>query len=567
MDRRTTLRKFIGAEAKKSNVNKYQEDALPVSGGLTPYSGTWDYATAAHLLRRAMFGPTHEQITKAVSEGLQATLAQLLVPMTQGKLPAPPVVYYDTPVDPNVAKGSSWVTTPLNQQIQGNVNFKEASLYAWLMEQMFNEGVSLVEKMTLFWHNHFVVSNIYDPRMNYDYITLLRLNSLGNFKELASQITIDKSMLIYLNGNTNNKNAPNENYARELMELFTLGKGALAGPGDYTTFTEQDVAALAKALTGWFVYTNRMDPTVYPEARFNANSHDTSTKQLSHRFNNEVIVTTGSGADRGKTEYQAVVDIIFKKREAATFICRKLYRYFIYYKVDASIENEIVEGLGDILIANNFEISSVLEVLLGSSHFYSEEALGCMIRPPYEFVFNTLKTMKFSPATALSDKYNTFLTFYRDTMGMQQVYFDVPSVAGWTPYYQEPAYHEIWVNSVTFPLRVGFTSGFANKTVRIRNVQGLVGLDLIKYVSGFSDPGNANQLIDDIVTHLLPQPIYANQKAFLKSRLLGPNTDTQWTTAWNNYVSNPNNQNKTNVETRLKPLFVSLLSMPEYYLS
>lgn len=557
MDRRTTLRKFLGVDAAASTGTILQEDALPISGGLSPYTGSWGYASASHLLRRAMFGPSHEQILQAVSDGLLVTLSKLLAPTPQ---PKAPVVYTDAPDDPDINKGDIWVRAKLNPQVQGNVQMKENSLHAWLMELMFNESVSLTEKMTLFWHNHFVVSEIFDPRMRYDYIVLLRENCLGNFKSLTKQITIDKAMLVYLNGNTNNKNAPNENYARELMELFTLGKGELAGPGDYTTFTENDVAALAKALTGWYI--DNRDQNIYPTVQFRPNQHDTSNKQLSHRFNNAVI--TNSGA----TEYQNVVDIIFKKREAATFICRKLYRYFIYYKVNASIENEIVEGLADILIANNFEIAPVLETLLGSSHFFSEEALGCMIRPPYEFVFNTLKTMKYLPPTALEERYNAFLYFYRGTMGMQQVYFDLPSVAGWTPYYQEPSYHEIWVNSVTLPLRVTFTSGFANKAVRIRNVQGMAGLDLINYVSSFSTPENATKLIDDVIAHLLPQPIYTNQKDFLKSKLLGPNTEAQWTAAWNNYKNNPNNaQAKTNVETRLKPLFVSLLSMPEYYLS
>ncbi len=554
MNRRTTLRKFLGADLAASTGTILQDDALPIAGGLTPYSGTWNYATAAHLLRRAMFGPTHEQILQAVSDGLQLTLSKLLTP---SPTPADPVVYYDSPVDPNVSKGSSWVKTPLNPQIQGNVNSKENSMYAWLMEQMFTEGVSLTEKMTLFWHNHFVVSNIFDPRMNYDYITLLRANALGNFKTLTKAITIDKAMLLYLNGAQNTKGNPNENYAREVMELFTLGKGALAGPGDYTTYTEQDVAALAKAFTGWTV-DNR---GVYPLAAFVQKNHDTSTKQLSARFNNQSI----SNADGN--EYSNVIDIIFQKREAATFVCRKLYRYFIYYKVNSSIENEIVEGLADVLIANNFNISSVLNTLLGSSHFYSEEALGCMIRPPYEFVFNTLKAMKYIPPTDLTEKYNAYLYLYRGTMGMQQVYFDLPSVAGWTPYYQMPSYHEIWVNSVTLPLRTAFTTSFANRSVKIRNVAGLAGLELAIYVSGFSNPEIASKLIDDVVAHLLPQPIYQNQKDYLKAKLLGPNTEAQWTSAWNNYKNNPTTQTKAVVETRLKPLFVSLLSMPEYYLS
>lgn len=102
--------------------------------------------------------------------------------------------------------------------------------------------------MTLFWHNHFVTAETNDPRLEYKYITTIRKNSLGNFKTLTKEITIDPAMLLYLNGNQNTSRAPNENYARELLELFTLGKGELAGPGDYTTFTEVDVAAIAKVL-------------------------------------------------------------------------------------------------------------------------------------------------------------------------------------------------------------------------------------------------------------------------------------------------------------------------------
>ncbi len=557
MNRRATLKKFLGVEEAATTGLHLQEDALPVAGGLSPFSGTWDYAAAAHLLRRAMFGPTHQQILQAVSDGLSLTLSKLT---TKSADPAPPVVYSDTPDDPDLIKGETWIRSKLNPQVQGNVQAKQNSLYAWLMEQMFTEAVSLTEKMTLFWHNHFVVSEIYDPRYNYDYIKLLRDNCLGNFKSLTSEITVDKAMLMYLNGAQSNKNAPNENYARELMELFTLGKGPLAGPGDYTTFTEQDVEAIAKALTGWTI--NGRDASIYPVIEYKTNLHDRTVKQFSHRFNNATI------SNKEETEYLAVINLIFQKREAATFVCRKLYRYFIYYKVNQDIETEIVNGLADIMIANNFEIKPVIEALLGSSHFYSEEALGCMIRPPYEFIFNTLKTMKLNVPSEVEAKYNVYLNIYRGTMGMQQVYFDIPSVAGWTPYYQVPSYHEIWVNSVTLPIRVGFTSSYANKTVRVRNITGLFGLDLPQYVIGFNNPGNANELINDLVTHLLPKPIFDNQKAFLKSKLLGNNSEAQWMTMWNNYKNNPGNDTaRATVEARLKPLFVSLLSMPEYYLS
>ncbi|MBK6352739.1 MAG: DUF1800 domain-containing protein [Saprospiraceae bacterium] len=535
--------------------------ALPVNGGLTPYQGSWNYATAAHLLRRAMFGPTHEQIKGAVSDGLQKTLDKLA---TDQALPSPPVLYTDQIADPEIPKGQTWVTGKLNPQVQGLVQIKESSLYSWLMQLMFNEGVSLTEKMTLFWHNHFVVSEIFDPRYNYDYITTLRSNCMGNFKSLTEKITIDKSMLVYLNGNQNTNLAPNENFAREVMELFTLGKGALAGPGDYTTFTEQDVLAVAKALTGWTIAADRRNESFYPYSRFDTRLHDKSTKQLSARFNNQQITNAE------ENEYKSVINLIFKKREAATFICRKLYNYFVYYKVDQTIESQVIDEMADLLVANNFEIKPVVKALLGSEHFYSDEALGCMIRPPYEFIFNTLKAMKFKPSADLEINYSLFLAIYRNNMGLQQVYFDIPSVAGWSPYYQEPGYHEIWINSVTYPLRVGFTNQAANKQMRIRGGSGSTtfGLDLVEYVSSLTNPTDISLLLSEIVAHLLPQNIYQNQIDFLKKAFLGNLTEAQWATMWNSYKANPNNaQARTAVDNRLKPLFSTLLSMPEYFLS
>lgn len=557
MNRRATLKKFLGVDQAAAAGRTLQEEALPVAGGLSPYSGPWNYSNAAHLLRRTMFGPTHDQIEQAVKDGLGKTLDLLLSP---SNMPKEPVIYADSPVDPEIPKGESWVKGKLYGGVQGLVQSKQNSLNAWLMEQLFNEGVSITEKMTLFWHNHFVISEIYDPRYNYDYITLLRSNALGNFKQLTKDICIDKGMLLYLNGAQNTNRAPNENFARELMELFTLGKGELAGPGDYTTFTEQDVLALAKALTGWIVRTDR-DEAFYPYPVFISNRHDDNSKQLSHRFGNAII--SNAGAD----EYKNVVDIIFLKREAATFICKKLYRYFVYYKVSQDIETEIVEGLADILIANSFEIKPVLRALFESDHFYTDEAYGCLIRMPYEFIFNTLKTMKIKVPTTVTDKYNFFLDFYRSTTGMQQVYFDIPSVAGWSPYYQVPAYHEIWVNSVTLPIRYNFTTSLANRTRRIRTLRDAAGVELVDYVDTLPNPSDANQLIQAIVAHLLPKPIEATQISFLKTRLLGPNSEAQWTAMWNAYKNNPTDQTKKAVEDRLKPLFVSLLSMPEYYLS
>ncbi|MBK9376819.1 MAG: hypothetical protein IPM86_00320 [Saprospiraceae bacterium] len=147
------------------------------------------------------------------------------------------------------------------------------------------------------------------------------------------------------------------------------------------------------------------------------------------------------------------------------------------------------------------------------------------------------------------------------------MYFDVPSVAGWTPYYQEPGFHEIWINSVTLPARVTWTSGLITK-LRIRNVTGLFGLDLVAYVGTLPDPTNAKNLIADIVAHLLPRPIYSNQSDYLLKVLLGNISEARWTTDYNNFKANPTNtQARATIENKLKILFFALLAMPEYQLS
>ncbi len=574
MDRRQLLRNITLGSSQVLE----SKPAIPVGGGLNPYTGPWTYATAAHLLRRAMFGPTHAQIKQAVTDGFAKTMDKL---MAKSAVPNPPVYYTDTPVDPQMPNqlGKEWHNTRFTPSVQGLNNLRDNSLYGWILQNMMNEGVSITEKMMLFWHNHFVVSDIYLANISYSYLESIRKNVIGDFKQMAKDITVDGAMLIYLNGNANTRLAPNENYARELLELFTLGKGELAGPGDYTTYTEHDILEIAKVLTGWVTPQNAQTDannvvSVLPDVKFNVNPrrptqpadfHDTSTKTLSNRFNFATI------KNNNENEYKDLIEIIFKKREAASFICRKLYRYFVYYKVDSNIENEIVESMADILISNNFKIESVLRALLTSEHFYSIEAYGALIKNPYDWFFSIAKGMKMQVPADIKISYPLMLTVYRSLTSQNQAYFDLPSVAGWPAYYQEPAFHEIWINSITYPLRYGLGQNLINKRFGFRlNGQGqlIYGAEVTDYAAGFDDPGNATKLVEDIVSHLLPQPILQSQLDYLKSRLLGPMTETQWTTAWTNYIKDPSNtQAKTAVENRLRPFLVALTTMPEFHLS
>lgn len=195
---------------------------------LDTYSGNWTAAEANHLLRRASFGCSQDTLTEALDLGLTGTISKLFEAQP---MPEPPLKYEldgterDEVYDPEVNYGETWVNAapypilPTQQATNKAIRARNRSLYAWTFIQMQESGISIREKLTLFWHNHFVSVNT-NPHREFYYINTLRENALGNFKELTKKITVDPNMLVYLSGNQNTNSAPNENYARELLELL-----------------------------------------------------------------------------------------------------------------------------------------------------------------------------------------------------------------------------------------------------------------------------------------------------------------------------------------------------------
>lgn len=199
---------------------------------MTPYTGPWTKTEAAHLLRRTVFGASNQQILDVVSNGMQNTVSSIL------QIPAinPPLAYL--PEETIVAPGSTWVNSVYpsdNEAKQACDVARRKSLSVWINQNMNVGSTNIAEKMVLFWQNHFGVIHASDSRTMYKYLMLLRQNALGNFKQLIKDVTIEPSMLLFLNGSSNTVNSPNENYARELLELFSIGKGPQIATGDYST--------------------------------------------------------------------------------------------------------------------------------------------------------------------------------------------------------------------------------------------------------------------------------------------------------------------------------------------
>jgi uncharacterized protein (DUF1800 family) len=551
MDRRSVLTAMLG---RKKTTGKANNAPASVLSSLTPYSGTWDFAAAKHLLGRTMYGPTYAEIQQAVEDGLAATIAQLFAPQ---QMPAPPI-YYDFNNDPNVPLGETWVDTPPPvPPVMGLNGARRRSLNAWTFGLMLNGGVSIREKMVLFWHNHFVTSQINRTQYVYKYISTIRENALGNFKTLTEAITVDPAMLVYLNGNQNTRNAPNENYARELLELFTIGKGPAAGPGDYTTYTEQDIAEIARALTGW-VNGAIGNPSAVVGS-FIPQRHDNTAKQLSHRFNNVVIQNAGD------QEYKNVIDIIFQQDEVARFISRRLHVWFVGANIDATVEAEVIEPMAALIRNNDYDIQPALEALLSSEYFFEESRRGCMVNHPIDHLFKILRPLKLElPAGGILAQYRAWINLARQIADQEMVLFDIPSVAGWKAFYQAPQYYDSWINSVSMPLREKvvkqFVAGFSigNQTFE---------LDLLGLLTDLEEPSDPHSLINDLAETLFAFPIADNQLDFLTDYLIQGGPYYTWSYEYLEYLEDPDDENKRLVVVnKLKALVEAMLKMPEFYL-
>ena len=555
MDRRD----FLTAKRETTPVKTITEkETARTYSGLNPYTGPWTANEVAHLLKRTMFGATPDDINYFLGMNMNQAVDQLLtVPVTP---PAPPVKNYNNnniPVtDPDYAipMGSTWVTINTTDADGHRV----ASFKAWWMGLILNQERNIREKMTMFWHNHFSTetNDVERAIWVYNNNVLCRQYALGNFKQFVRAMTLDVAMLRYLNGYLNVSSAPDENYARELQELFTLGKE------NNPNYTEDDVKTAARVLTGWKINGNTN--TYF----FNSNQHDITNKQFSSFYNNYLLIGR-TGATAGDLELNDLVNMIFgKSAEVSRFIVKKLYRYFVYYKIDAATETNVINPLAQILRNNNWEIKSVLDTLFKSEHFFDVLNQGCFIKTPVDLVAGACReyAVVFPDAADYVNAYNMWNFIQSFAALLQQNIGDPPDVAGWKAFYQEPQFHEIWINTDTYPRRnlftdVMVTSGYS------RNGKNIV-IDPVAFAGKLSNPGDPNILINDALKILYRIDLSSTTKANLKKQILLSNQDQDyyWSNAWFAYVANPIPANYQVVYTRLRDLFKYFMDLAEYQL-
>lgn len=527
-----------------------------VSLSMTPYTGPWTKAEAAHLLRRTTFGPTNQQMLDAETNGMNATVTSLL------QLPAAtqPLAYL--PEETIVPFGSTWVnavypTDPTAAQTVETARI--LSLAGWLMQRINTEQITIAEKMSLFWQNHFSANVGADARATFEYLDLLYNSSLGNFKQLVKDVTIDPNMLMFLNGATNTLYSPNENFARELLELFTIGKGPQIGPGDYTNYTEDDVAAGAKILTGYLVDGLRSDTLTSVTSNFTPILHDTSTKTLSSHFGGAVIT------DNGANEYADYIDVIFQQDEVANHICRKLYRYFVNYDLTPIVESTVIAEMAATLIANSYNVLPVLTELFSSEHFYDISVRGALIKSPLEMIYSMMNSTESIPNFDMASNYEMELSMYWFAETMGQAYASPPSVAGWPAYYQEPSYSKLWVNATHIKTRFDLSSWMSIYTGIPANGNDWK-VDALTFLDNLSLPADAPTVIDDICDVFSPKGVDAVQKLILKAILTNSLPDFEWTLQYNEYQANLGNPTYSDpVKQRVELVLGRFFQMPEFH--
>lgn len=363
----------------------------------------WTKKLVAHLYRRAGFGAAYSELVAAENRS--------------------PAEVVDSLFEAESDDFTREIKT-LERQIRSGGNV--GSLPNFWLYRMAKSNSQLLEKTTLFWHGHFATSaeKVDDAGMMLDQNNLLRKNALQNFMPLVLAISKDPAMLTYLDSKENRKTRPNENYSRELMELFCLGLG---------NYTEDDIKQIARAFTGWEIKNDKF--------RFNKHQHDYGTK--------EFLGSTGefNGED--------AVAIVLKQKSSGEFIAKKLINYFV---TDSPVDDSIVRPIANLLSESNFDIGITIKTILKSNLFF--DSVGKKIRSPIELGVGLLRCIE---ATG------NFVQLSSKLEELGQRPFFPPNVKGWTG-------GRSWINSATLLSRVNLVGELLNGEKTKYSHQGLAGL-------------------------------------------------------------------------------------------
>ena len=390
----------------------------------------WTRREATHLLWRTGFGASADEIQQVAQDGLDKTLDRLLNP-------------------PKESAEFTKADALLRQAAFDSGSI--ADLKTWWLHRMVASANPLVEKLTLLWHNHFATSNakVNSVPLMAAQNDALRRESLGSFRKTLHDMAKDVAMLVWLDSNSNRKRHPNENFAREVMELFSLGVG---------NYSEHDIQEAARALTGWHVRNG--------EFWFNTIQHDTGEK---------VVFTKRGNFDGGD-----VVELCLEHPACPRFLAFKLLRQF----VEPSPSKEHIDALADRIRQHNFEWRPILRELFSSCLFFAESSRQSIIKSPVELLLGAVRQFKAKP---------NLQSLARSSAELGQDIFEPPTVKGWDG-------GRLWISSTTLIQRANFATALL-KSNQLGSIS-FVGLRVEDDVSYFVELLLARDIGPDSVAEL-----------------------------------------------------------------
>jgi uncharacterized protein (DUF1800 family) len=383
-----------------------------------------DYIEAAHLLRRMGFGGNEDERNTLVAKGSREAAVDYLLNYSS---------IDNSEMDNVMSTNFDFSAGPSD-----NTKFNQAEIRRWWTTRMVITKRQFEEKLTLFWHNHFAtaISKVQDVYMYVQNLTL-RQNALGKFDDLLLKVAQDPAMLQWLDTTTSTRIVPNENWGRELQELFTMGiKDVVTGQANYS---ESDVKEVAKCFTGW---------------RFRRTPNNTSPFAFSF-FTDANQVNSGAKTIYGQTANytgEDIINLIAARPATARYLVKKFFDFFVYpIDVNSAADKATVDKFATVYLNNNHSIRELVRAIFTSDEFFSGRARFGLVKTPMEFVVGAVRMLKANYAPGTSTTRETTLYTRAGNMGMQ--IFNPPDVAGWD-------LNEGWVSTATQLERFNFANQF-----------------------------------------------------------------------------------------------------------
>ena len=491
---------------------------LPVTNSIQSLQDVdWDMGAARHLLCRTMFGPKYPEIKEASENPMEIELSSILSTVNP---PDPPGEWVNEPAP-------QWdaLTTEEIQELIDQYREWMWDLRYWWMKGMMRNPINIQEMITLFWHNYFATaqSKVFYPQAMYQQNSILREYGLGNFKELLRQVTFGPAMMIWLDIHQSKDVEPNENFPRELLELFTMG---------VDNYSQDDIVEAARAFTGY--RTNGVETNYsFEEAAGSGWWWDEW-----HDFEEKTFL-----GQTGNWNGDDIINIIMEQDATAVHICTRLYKWFVYQNVDETVVNE----MADILRNNEYNITSVLYFLFSTEHFYDVNFRGADIQNPLTLLQGLIRKC------GMEEFDFSIVSFIHSQEFLGMLPLEPPDVSGW------PGYRS-WINSITLPVRKVQASsvitgqspwGNFDVTTNVRALaQSMYNQDEEGYAS--------EQIVRKLGFLFFGNPLSEN----LEGRMLSILLDGAEPYDWSIYAS-PNNPQWE----RMRDLMVYIMRVPEFQLS